>query len=712
MWGRRRRVATRWGAWLTTVGLLLALLPAPAAAATHTWTGANGLNWSDAGNWTGGAPTVGESNLALVFPGGSTNCGGTNDIVGLTVASISLGNGCGITGNAITLTGGLTSTSSATPDTLDMNVALAGSQTFMVTGWLLVSSVVSGGAGATLTKAGTGTLHLTETNTYAGPTVIAGGQVQLGAAAGLGATSSGTTVRSGAELHLVQSFGSPITVAEPLTLANGSLVTTDVPDLAVDTLTGPITLTGGTATFTTASGTLDITGAIGGGGGLHIGNTVRSVNLGGSASNTFSGPVTVGDLGHLVLAKTGGATAVPSGGLVIDPGASPLVGATAMLGGPDQIADGAPVTVGVQSALDLGDVSDTIGSLALPGGHVNTSFGILTLGGNVTASTGALVFGQLDLGATTRTFTVAGTGTGTPDLGVVATIGGQPGAGLIKAGPGTLGLVLANTYDGPTIVDAGTLLVDGSQPSSVAAVGAGTLGGSGTTGPLWMPGGTLSPGGDPVLIPGSVGSPRPAAAPAVAFSPAILTITGDARLEAGSTYVPELAGTTPGTDYDQLAVTGAVLLEGGTLAPSSDPGIPRGRSFTIIDHRGHGPVQGTFASLPEGASLTAGTKTFRITYRGGDGNDVVLTARPGATTTTTSTTTPSSTRPGTGTPTGTPASGSTTSTGGTALTGTDTAIRLLIALTFAIVGAFLVLAVRVRRPARGSRRSAASRSNG
>jgi len=46
----------------------------------------------------------------------------------------------------------------------------------------------------------------------------------------------------------------------------------------------------------------------------------------------------------------------------------------------------------------------------------------------------------------------------------------------------------------------------------------------------------------------------------------------------------------------------------------------RGEVFYVIDNRGSAPVAGTFAALPEGS--TAGD--FTISYKGGDGNDVVL----------------------------------------------------------------------------------------
>ncbi|MCC9312714.1 MAG: LPXTG cell wall anchor domain-containing protein [Candidatus Nanosynbacter sp.] len=38
-------------------------------------------------------------------------------------------------------------------------------------------------------------------------------------------------------------------------------------------------------------------------------------------------------------------------------------------------------------------------------------------------------------------------------------------------------------------------------------------------------------------------------------------------------------------------------------------------------------MQGTFKDLLEGAEITAGGVTFKISYVGGDGNDVVLTAQ-------------------------------------------------------------------------------------
>jgi fibronectin-binding autotransporter adhesin len=58
-----------------------------------------------------------------------------------------------------------------------------------------------------------------------------------------------------------------------------------------------------------------------------------------------------------------------------------------------------------------------------------------------------------------------------------------------------------------------------------------------------------------------------------------------------------------------------------TLPPSAQPG----QSFVIIDNDAADPVNGTFRGLPEGAVLIVSGKPLRVSYKGGDGNDVSLT---------------------------------------------------------------------------------------
>jgi autotransporter-associated beta strand protein len=60
------------------------------------------------------------------------------------------------------------------------------------------------------------------------------------------------------------------------------------------------------------------------------------------------------------------------------------------------------------------------------------------------------------------------------------------------------------------------------------------------------------------------------------------------------------------------------------LAFAAEPGD----EFTIIDNRFSGAVVDTFTNLPEGAEFTDDGGRFRISYVGGDGNDVVLAVVP------------------------------------------------------------------------------------
>jgi hypothetical protein len=48
----------------------------------------------------------------------------------------------------------------------------------------------------------------------------------------------------------------------------------------------------------------------------------------------------------------------------------------------------------------------------------------------------------------------------------------------------------------------------------------------------------------------------------------------------------------------------------------------------VIDNRGHPPISGAFANLPDGGTVTVNGNTFQANYEGGDGNDLTLTVVP------------------------------------------------------------------------------------
>jgi hypothetical protein len=50
-----------------------------------------------------------------------------------------------------------------------------------------------------------------------------------------------------------------------------------------------------------------------------------------------------------------------------------------------------------------------------------------------------------------------------------------------------------------------------------------------------------------------------------------------------------------------------------------------GTAFTVVNNRAAGVVNGIFLDLGEGTVFTTSGFSFRITYLGGDGNDVVVT---------------------------------------------------------------------------------------
>src|SRR5439155_5976881 len=87
--------------------------------------------------------------------------------------------------------------------------------------------------------------------------------------------------------------------------------------------------------------------------------------------------------------------------------------------------------------------------------------------------------------------------------------------------------------------------------------------------------------------------------------------------------------------YDQLNVTGSVALStvspGVILNVTSFGGFAPagGDTFVIIKNDSGDAVSGTFAGLPEGAVVSTNFLgsglVARITYKGGDGNDVGLT---------------------------------------------------------------------------------------
>src|SRR6185436_8665410 len=87
----------------------------------------------------------------------------------------------------------------------------------------------------------------------------------------------------------------------------------------------------------------------------------------------------------------------------------------------------------------------------------------------------------------------------------------------------------------------------------------------------------------------------------------------------------ELNGTTAGVSHDQLRVQGTVTLGNCQLVALTGPALASGMVMRILNNDDADPIVGTFANLPEGTTLTTtNSLLLRVTYQGGDGNDLEL----------------------------------------------------------------------------------------
>jgi autotransporter-associated beta strand protein len=148
-----------------------------------------------------------------------------------------------------------------------------------------IAGVLAGNG--SLTKNGAGTTILSASNTYAGATTISVGTLEIANAAALGATSTGTTVESGAQLSLNGSISGIIFNAEPLTISgsgvssSGALLNT----AGDNTFAGNITLAAASTIANANSSALKLSGTINGGYDLSI-NSNDDVELAGAVGGT------------------------------------------------------------------------------------------------------------------------------------------------------------------------------------------------------------------------------------------------------------------------------------------------------------------------------------------------------------------------------------------------------------------------------------------
>ena len=467
----------------------------------------------------------------------------------------------------LVLSGSLTASNGFT--TIEVPISLGGAtRTFhLIDDPLLViyAPIAEGSGPAGLIVSGDGDLALNATNTFTGSLTIKNGAIVSAAnARGFGTTNNPIIVESGGTLDLYE-----LGVTNRVLSLGGTLKYTK------DCYwVGPVTMTTNSQIVPkNATDSLDISGPISGPWGLnYLGKTVTDffftnsslLRLSGATSNSFAGVMTVND-GTLELAKGAGKLAVPGAFQLIS---NAIIRWTAS----DQISSLLPMTVPNQAKLDLNGNNQTLASLS---GN-----------GAVKLGSGTLFVGQNNI-STLFSGNISGAG-----------------GGLQKIGAGTLTLTGTNLFSGSTTVQAGKLIVDGIQNGGGIVIQPGAiLGGHGAVGAMnVIGGGMVSPGSSPGKL-----------------------STGSASFNATGQFQVELNGVTPGTEYDQLNVTGTVNLTGSKL--NIDLGFTPAinDTFTIIQNDGADAVFGTFANQPDNTVFVVGTNVFRINYNAGTGNDVVLT---------------------------------------------------------------------------------------
>ena len=435
---------------------------------------------------------------------------------------------------------------------------------------IISANLTSGGATNSLIKAGAGEVSLTgNNNAFIGPVTVNGGSLWARTSTALGSTNNPTTPVT------VNNGGSLFLDGTGLDFGYRSLVL-NLPGYSPSALAcsgsssweGNITLASDTVIDTYLGSSLNLAGAISGPGALTT-TDFGSLTLSGPNANTYAGLTTVNG-GTLVLNKTF-VSAVPKN-LVVNNGA------TVLLAGSQQTVNSADVLVNGGGLFDFSNFYTYLDTLR---GLGTVNFG---------------VNGWLYIGLNNGTSEFDGSFTGT---------GYSFGWTVGKTGSGTFTIGGNSSYTaGITHVLGGTVVVNGSQPLIPVTVDSGaTLAGTGAVGTT-LANGVVSPGTTlGILNSGNM----------------IFSSTGN--------FTVTLAGPNPGTGYDQLNVSGTVAITNATLTviPAFTTPVAIGKQFIIINNDGFDGVTGKFNGLPEGTLFTVGAYTFRISYVGGSGNDVVLT---------------------------------------------------------------------------------------
>jgi autotransporter-associated beta strand protein len=598
----------------------------PQSASNPAGTG--GTFGGNGGRGGGGGAALGGA--IYVHTGGSLTIAGGYDFVGTfqvtpgpggqAVAPADNGADGQARGRVFHLTGGtgaipITIDTSGGPHLIPGADAIAGDGGFVATGddVLLIDGDNSNFTGTVLLKSNPGALRVGH-DFALGSSALTVDSSRLGAGAAGPVTLANPIAMTGTGLTI--DTLQPLTLSGPLT-GDGTLVINSAGQTV--TLSGANTFIGDTIVN---AGTLSIDSA------SRLGTPTRlTVNPGATLNTTGlvdtsilivlnNATITGGLTSRGTLISTGTLTKNGTGSLVLGGSAAFSNTHTLVLNGGSVQGSAStlpPVIVTAPATAVFLPPSGTYAGSISGGGGVSkfgSGPGTLTLTGTLTyTGTTSISTGTLRLsGGVSLPGNISNSGALEFDLPVDGTVGGRingPGT-MRKTGAGKLTLTGRTTLTGFAAVTGGALQFDGtSLGTNFAVASGGTLAGSGALYTVHaLAGSTVAPG----PLAGGVSGPGVLTAIALTLSP-------------GATLAIDLNGPDAGTGFDRLVGNNFIDVTGATLQVRTGFTPAPGATFVIVTN-----VRGTFAGLPEGAIVQAGTRPFRITYVGGDGDDVALIA--------------------------------------------------------------------------------------
>lgn len=472
---------------------------------------------------------------------------------------------------------------------------------------VLAAQITDNGTGVTrLTKADAGTWILTNPNsTYTGITTVSGGVLGVGKLSDGGVASS-IGASSAAASNLVIGNGSTLrytgagdTTNRLFTLSSGVTYIESSGTGAIEfTDSGPVTLQGNNLARTIALG------------GTNTGNNILAGSIGNAGSGVTS--LVKNDSGTWILTGNhsySGSTNINGGLLVIGNGgtsgsiASDTVNNFGTLGfnRTDTLFFGSEI-VGAGAVLQSGTGVTVLTGTNLYRGGTTINAGTLQISANtnIGAASGNVTFngGTLRTTATfssNRTMMLTGAGAIFTDGGTNLDLGGViSGAGAFtKAGGGTLVLRADNSYGGATVLNDGTLRINGDQS---AATGLTTVNNGATLGGSGIIGGSVLINNGGMLVPGN--------------SPGTLAIKGDLILSGGSALDFEFgaAGVVGGPFNDLIDVGGNLVLDGTIHVTVPAGGIFDSGIYRVINYSGTLTDNGLdLGIMPTGSNITVQT---------------------------------------------------------------------------------------------------------